>query len=90
MEKHAAAYSSAISNKKRKEKNGMENDGDLQKFFRLPNSSKLPLSLGFLTIFFIKIIYIFCNHGFLTIRVIINAINSQTNFPNAALDFQFY
>ena len=57
---------------KKKKKNTMEKDGDLQKFIRLPNSSKLPLS-----------------HGFLTIRVIINAINSETNFPNAALDFQF-
>ena len=50
MEKDAAAYSLAISNKKRKEKNEMEIDGGLQKFIRLPNSSKLPLALGFLTI----------------------------------------
>ena len=47
----AAAYGLATSNKKRKEKKEMEKDGDLQMFIRLPNSSKLPLSLGFITIF---------------------------------------
>ena len=46
MEKDAAAYGLATSNKKRKEKKEMEKDGDLQMFIRLPNSSKLPLSLG--------------------------------------------
>ena len=51
MEKDAAAYGLATSNKKRKEKKEMEKDSDLQKFIRLPNSSKLPISLGFITIF---------------------------------------
>ena len=59
------SFISQKKKKKKKEKHYGE-DGDLQKFMRLPNSSKLPLSLGSLTIKKKKkkFIYIFCDHGF--------------------------